>query len=100
MCHQHPARQNDNIVATDQFMELYYDSVVSPMEVVFEERCNAIGFASGAMADSLDLYCWRCDQLGVHAPGFNSDRAFAHDSSRVCNTYWPADGADCDCSNK
>lgn len=49
----------ENTVATDQFMQLYYDCVASSTEAEFDERCNAIRSASVEMADYLDLHWWK-----------------------------------------
>ncbi|KUF79174.1 hypothetical protein AM588_10000109 [Phytophthora nicotianae] len=56
----------ENTVATDQFMELYYDAVESPSEAEFESRCATIREFSVEMADYLDKHWWKYKSKLVH----------------------------------
>lgn len=47
-----------NTVATDQFMQLYYNAVDAPTEAEFDAKCEVIREASSEMADYLDLQWW------------------------------------------
>ncbi|KAG2804348.1 hypothetical protein PC116_g22669 [Phytophthora cactorum] len=59
---ENPASGQDkyeNTVATDQFMELYYNAVDSPTETEFDTRCATIRSSTVEFADYLDNHWWK-----------------------------------------
>lgn len=56
----------ENTVATDQFLELYYDAVEAPSEAEFESRCAIIRAFSVEMAAYLDKHWWKYKTKLVH----------------------------------